>query len=291
MGELRNLARTNATGVLRIEGSPSGAIYLDGGRVTFCESSGAPGIGVRLAGSRRLSESQWRMLLADRPPSKAGDLLVEQGLITREDLRTVLRSAVLDAIIALTLPAVATPAPPISSRFVPRQRHWAAALIHLDVETVHGEITRSASRPAQQRVRAGARPKLSDVRRTSAVVNREQWIVACRIDGRTSVWDLAWRNGFALSDTSERVGELVTAGLCTLVESGETGAAAAPGQVAPPARPALSPGRALPRRHRGAALPDKVAARLLSPDGTGPPAAPVHPDLLRRLLDGLRRME
>jgi hypothetical protein len=302
-GELARLARAKATGVLRIDGSPNGAIYLDGGRITFGESSGAPGIGVRLTGSRRLPESQWRMLTADRPTAKTGELLVEQGLVTRDELKTILRSATLDAIIALTVPAAAAPAetaptpvapadtgsaaagpPPVSFKFIARQRHWAGSVIRLDFGTVRGEITRSAGRPAQERIEPVACPKLSDARRAWAIVSREQWLVACWIDGRTSVWDLAWRNGFALTDTCDRVSELVSQGLCIMVDPSERTRASGPAPL-------------LPRRQRGATLPDKpvtrarISSSLHDPEEIGAAPAPPSPELLNRLLDGLRRMD
>jgi hypothetical protein len=49
-----------------------------------------------------------------------------------------------------------------------------------------------------------------------AVVRSEQWAIAWQLDGLATVRDLAWRNGYALYDTLELVGDLVQAGLCTV---------------------------------------------------------------------------
>ena len=48
--------------------------------------------------------------------------------------------------------------------------------------------------------------RLCDLAGSSAVLSREQWAVACAIDGALSVQDLAWHCGLALYDTIECVG-------------------------------------------------------------------------------------
>jgi len=180
---------------------------------------------------------------------------------------------------------------------------------------------------------------LADLTRPWAVVKREQWQVAARIDGRTTVRELAWRYGLAVHETIERVGELARGGLCALlppvqavtVPNGDVAGAAlaadkvqtaaarlataelmptgpataevATAEVATAEVAAVVPAAvvpetsALPARQRGATMrtaPVTVAHISEPVPETGPPRAwhahDHHPDLLRRVLDGLRRL-
>ena len=56
--------------------------------------------------------------------------------------------------------------------------------------------------------------RLRDLGAVSAVLSREQWAVACAIDGARSVQDLAWTCGLALYEAIECVGRLIQAGVC-----------------------------------------------------------------------------
>jgi hypothetical protein len=48
--------------------------------------------------------------------------------------------------------------------------------------------------------------RLRDLGAASAVLSREQWAVACAIDGARSVQDLAWTCALALPAGDERAG-------------------------------------------------------------------------------------
>ena len=48
MTAVEDLVAREASGVLEVTGSPSGTIYLDGGRVTFARASWVPGLAARL---------------------------------------------------------------------------------------------------------------------------------------------------------------------------------------------------------------------------------------------------
>jgi hypothetical protein len=150
------------------------------------------------------------------------------------------------------------------------------------------------------------------------VLTREQWAIDSRIGRTSTVRDLAWRSGLALCDTIECVARLVRAGVCTLgpaaaaVSSAPASApctarASAGGgaergsePVTPPAPGAPEP---LPRRRPGTHLASELrAAReaLQAELGTSVPRpappvpasyTPPPPDVLHRLLDGLRNLK
>ncbi len=61
-----------------------------------------------------------------------------------------------------------------------------------------------------------ARAHLRDLDKSATVVTREQWRVACEIDGFSSVTDVACRSGLALHETMTSIADLVGNGLCAL---------------------------------------------------------------------------
>jgi hypothetical protein len=309
--ELDALALEGAAGVVEIDGSPGGTIYLDGGCITFAESSGVPDLAVRLVGSRRLSGEQWSRLAEESHPyTGVGALLTERGFISEDDLQSLLRSAVLDALTALMTPSAGEPRV-TRIRFSPLAWHWAGTMFRIDVGSARAEVARKAERLARFGVAPEARPGLTDLRHAWAVVSWEQWLLAGKIDGAATIWDLAWQNGLALHDTIEWVGEMVGEGLCTLlgradsawpepdagqpVRAHRPGAAKVPqSQAAVPASSGLPVGGSppLPRRKR-MAIPGRPVPQAHRARGSAEPekAGPPHPDLLRQLLDGLKRMK
>lgn len=299
------LARDGASGAMEIDGGPGGTIYLEDGYITFATSPAVPDLAARLIGSGRLSGDQWSQLLDESHPyGWIGTVLVERSFISKDDLRSVLRSVALDAITALT--AASAGGPIVAGiRFTPLAWHWARSMLRLDAGSVRAEVVGRAGRLTRRDVPVAARPTLSDLDRRWAVVTREQWVLARKIDGVASVQDLAWDNGFALHDTIEWVAELVDGGLCT-VRGGAAGSSPQASTVRPPARASgaapESPGSAadlgspLPRRSRGATLPrpkrktDRTAPPQRPEEVALTPAGAVGLDVLRELLDGLKRL-
>jgi hypothetical protein len=295
--DLDALAKSRASGALHVAGDATGIIYLDRGYIGFAESSRVPDIGSRLVGSRRLTASRWARFLEEEPsPEQFGDLLVQQDLIARDDLRAVLRSAIVDALVDLTLPGAGEPIT-VSTWFAPRERHWAGSVSGLDIESVLAQVVaRGDVLPARRDIPPGTRPRLSDLRRPSAIVTGDQWMVACKVDGDTTVRDLAWRHGLALLDTLVCVSELAKAGLCTLT---------APTEIVLPDEdagvvsqgPAADMSAALPRRQRGATLRGKPVSKAGRPDSPpvlqapGGPFALPEPGLLQQVLQGLKQLD
>ncbi|MGO9082417.1 MAG: hypothetical protein ACLQDY_25885 [Streptosporangiaceae bacterium] len=297
--ELYALARSGACGMLAVDGNPGGAVYLADGCVTYAESAAVPDLGARLTGSGRLTALQWRLLSGQLRGTAGGvGVLAQRGLISADVLHAVLRSAVMDALIALTVPLAGEP---FSARtwFAPRERHWAGSVLRLDIESVRRQVTASASQLAAHGVPPGGRPELSDLTRPWAVLTAGQWQLASGINGRLTVRELAWRHGLALHETAERVAELVSLGLCTVHEHGRVDAAAGAPARLPAGQPGSAPRApaALPARTPGASMHGPQAA-VIPVQRAGRPApwdaswsAPAHhPDLLHRMLEGLRRL-
>jgi hypothetical protein len=286
------LAREGASGGLEIDGSPGGTIYLEGGYITFAASPAVPDLAARLIGSRRVSGEQWSQLMGESHPySGVGALLVERDFITKGELQFVLRSVVLDTIMALMAPS-GRRAILAGIRFTPLAWHWAGSFLRLEAASVRAEVERRTGRLARHELPVEARPRLSDLRSAGAVVTREQWVLTGMIDGVATIRDLAWENGFALHDTIEWVAELADAGLCTWRVLDDPGRAV-PGGIPAWNRPAADLTPALPRRRRGAtfAPPDDAAGLPQRPKKAPLPLPPPpSQDLLHQLLDGLRRL-
>ncbi len=324
--ELDRLAHQRASGALVISGAQAATVFLSGGYLTYAESPGVPDLRSRLVSSQRLSSARWGQVRESaRAYGSIGGFLVGSGIITDSELRDLLWSITVDALIALALPSPTGPltaaAPSIAEvRFWPRTSHLIGLYLNVDLASAWEAARRKAELLAQGQALAGTCPLLTEPRRPWAVVTREQWTLAWQIDGRATVKDLAWRNGFALCDTMEWVEDLIRAGLCAIgpdVERpGEVGAEGRDmpenasrepepraGDLRTGAGPLPEPDEgeaaALPHRNPGAAL---AAARSASRSGKArPPAVPQwraadikkppetsHSDLLHRILRGLR---
>ena len=264
-------------------------------------------------------------------------MLMQLRALSADQLRTILRSAVVDAIIVLTVP-LADESSVSDIRFQVPGAHWAGAYSRLRVDSIRAEAVRRAQRLARYRLAGTAPVALHDLDRASVLLRPGPWAIACRINGALSAQDLAWQCGLALYETIEGVGELLQAGLCALspavpavppvadavralapespapVDPGHALAisrppASGPGaEVAAPIPTLPSPGlpeRRLPERRLPAPrlpaprlpaprLPQtrpqrEPEARTVPPQDAGPEVAP-PPELLRRVLDGLRKL-
>jgi hypothetical protein len=299
--ELARLAKQGDSGVLEVGGNPGGTVFLSGGYLAFAESAAVPDLGSRLVGSRRLSPGQWREL-ADGGPVKGdvGALLVSREMITAGELRALVRSVTLDALIALA----AMPSPG-ALRFRPGRSHWAMSLLRLDVASEWAEAGQQAERLAQRGIPATARPRWRDLGRPGTVVRDGPWMVACQSDGVATAKDLAWRNGLALYEVMDWAGDLVQAGLCSLAAPAIPVASPATSSSVPTIGAARSGERGddatvplpLPRREPGATMAGQPAdpPSRAQPPGIVPqlPAVTQAPpsDLWHRILKGLRRTE
>jgi hypothetical protein len=370
---LESLARQHASGVLEIDGNPAGVIYLDQGQITYAQASWVPDLAARFCASQQPPADVRALLLGgDRGGGDpgggdpgggdpgggdpgGGDRSRDLGAIllscmSRTELQELLRSVIVDAVLALTVP-LSGDAAVSGIRFEAPRAHWASAFARLPLDSVREETVCRAARMARYQVSRTSTVSLRDLDHGAMVLTREQWAVASRVGRTSTVRDLAWRSGLALCDTIECVARLVRAGVCTLgpalaasnapASTPSSGSAVAPASTSSPApgstptggsaaasastssrapasAPASSAGMAqprtepallpapgahepLPRRRPGTHLASELSAARdeVQPGARGPrPALPVPPrysppppDVLHRLLDGLRNLK
>jgi hypothetical protein len=214
---LEGLALQHASGALEIDGFPSGTIYFDRGHITFAETTWSPDLGARLAGLLPATDELRDLLLsAGQPDADIGTALAERGLVTRDELRAMLESVVIDAVIALTVP-LAEEASVTDIRLQTPRPHWAAGFCEVRVDAARAAALEWARRLAGGGVPRAARLELRDMDHSRAVLTRLQWMVARHVNGTLTTWDLAWQCGLALCDTVEAVDALARAGLCAPV--------------------------------------------------------------------------
>ncbi len=216
--QLAALAWSGASGALKVTGHPGGVIYLADGYLAFAESRIVPDIGCRVVNSGQLPARHWRDLLeAGELVGCEACLLLRRGLITAAEMKNLLLSVALDALVAMAVQTGGGPPPRIS--FTSQPPHCAASVLRMDTEFTWTYAVRAQARLARQEVRYQARPRLSHPGRAWPAASLAEMTVAGQIDGRHTVRDLAWRNGLALHDTVEWITRLIEQGLCTIAAS------------------------------------------------------------------------
>ncbi len=100
---LRQHASANFSGVLQVDGRPGGTVYFSSGRISACETSGAPSLEVVLLRSRRIAEADWDAAFT---AAAVGERQITAELVGRElipagELEALLRVALADAMFAL----------------------------------------------------------------------------------------------------------------------------------------------------------------------------------------------
>jgi hypothetical protein len=193
-------------------------------------------------------------------------MLVERGFMARNELESILRSAIIDALLALTTP-LAGRSSVSDIRFEAPGTHWAAAFVRLPLESVRSEVARRAEQMSRAGVADTVPVALADVDRGPAILTRDQWAIACRVNGSLTPRDLARQSGLPLYDTVTALGILLRRGLCTL---------AAP--VPPPPRPSTPAAPDPPP----SVTPPPRASTPLTPDPPlsvtpGPPPSAIAP--------------
>lgn len=255
---LDSLARQRASGVLEIDGDPAGAVYLDQGQITYAQASWVPDLAARFCASQQ-PPAEVRALLfgsdpdgrtpAGRAPADRADGQPDLAAIlltcaSQAELQALLRSVIVDAMLALTVPLFGDAA--VSGiRFEAPRAHWASAFARLSLDSVRAEAVWQAARLAGYQVSRTSTVSLRDLDQGTMVLTRDEWAVASRVGRTSTVRDLAWRSGLALYDTIECVARLLRAGVCTLGQpaaAASTPASASPGTaaLAPASAPALT---------------------------------------------------
>jgi hypothetical protein len=264
MAVAEDLGARGATGVLEVKGEPSGAVYLDSGRVTFAGASWVPGLADRLRGSRPSSAQSPDREYRDADDAAIAALAVQRGHITTDGLHQLIRSIVVDAFLVLMIPM------PVNAyvsdiRFTSARTHAAPLFPRLDIDSVRGEALSRADRMATYGLAPTTAVALRDLTRPTAVLTREQWAAASQITENASARELARRHGTGLADMTECLGSLARAGLC-------------------------APVRISGRRQLAPAGPAPAGPRAPQPERRSGHDQALTADVLRQVLNGLRNL-
>ena len=279
MAVVEELGSREASGILEVTGNPSGAIYLDAGRIVFARVPWVPGLAARLrgirpslAGLRELSSG------TDDDDAAIAGFALQRGYLTMTALHELIRSIVVDAFVVLTVP-LAMDSPAAAIRFTSTRTYWTEMFPRFGVGLVRGEALRMAERIAEYGLTPTTVVEPCGLRERVAVLTREQWAVACQIGDHASARDLAARRGAPLIGTLECLGSLTRAGLYTPVRVGRRGRplTSVPGGVRSTRWSAEPPPASYPVRHPVRDYPAQ--------EYQAPPA-----DVLRRVLSGLRKL-
>jgi len=102
---LRERAAAKFSGALRVDGQPGGIIYFAAGRISGCETSGAPSLEVILLRSQRVSVSDWEAAFTAAAIGKRQMTveLVQRDLLGAGEAEALLRTALADAMFALVI--------------------------------------------------------------------------------------------------------------------------------------------------------------------------------------------
>jgi hypothetical protein len=285
MTAVEDLMAREASGVLEVTGNPSGAFYLDGGRIAFATASWVPGLAARLrAMSPALAGLGGLSSGGEADDAAIAGFAVQRGYVTAGRLHELIRSIVVDVFLVLTIP-LAMDSPVAAIRFTSTRTYWTEIFPRLGIDLIRGEALSIAERMAEQGLTPSTVVARCDLQAPAAVVTREQWAVACQIGERASALDLAARRGAALADTLECLAGLIRAGLCTPVRVSGPGQPSprVPGRARSAVRPTRPHGEHLPVRHAAPEHPPWLAGLA------GPGEAPTA-DILRQVLNGLRKL-
>jgi hypothetical protein len=271
---LEGVALQNASGALEVEGHPGGVIYLSQGQITYAQSEWSPDLVARLRGViPSASGLQDIPANSDESAGNLGEVLLDRGLITPEELRALLHSVILDALIVLTVPLTAD-ASVAGVRLVAGRGHWASAFSRLNVRMLRAEAVARSHRVTGRPLDQTARLELRDLASGPAVLTSEQWALAGQINGTISARELAWAGGRSLVETLGYVGDLVEAGLCAPCLPGECALGSrSQARSASPAVSELSAGRSGGKRS---------ASRPRTPQPATGPVAGVRQIMPRR---------
>ena len=272
MAVVDDLVTREASGVLEVAGNPSGAIYLDGGRIAYARASWVPGLAIRLraivpsltgTGEPRFDE--------DAHDAAVAALAVRHGYLTTDELHELIGSVIVEAFLVLTI-RLAADSPVGAVRFTPAPVHWTDLFPRLGIDVVRGEAVSRAEWMAACGLAPTTAVAPRDLAAPSAVLTPEQWAVACQIGDRVSARELAMRRGASLSDTVRCLGSLVRAGLCVPVQPARRGRHPYPAPSAlPPTQPSVPPSAERPEVPPSAAQP---SANTQPSADTQPSASP-----------------
>lgn len=226
-GALEPWCAIGATGALRVEDPPGGAIFIVDGRLSYAECGLVSGVDKLLTASGRVPADVWRAAVASgRATGRVGDTLIADGHISRNELALSALSALMDAAFFLLDAAV-------TAQFEPDAVNPLGAFCELEFAAVCTEVDRRRRLldevwpdPA---IDTAAVVPARRVRGHQVSLTAAQWEIVANADRRRSPADLArvlGRETFVMLLEARR---LVRSGL---IEPGRPGGSAVAGSVA-----------------------------------------------------------
>jgi hypothetical protein len=220
---LLELASSQATGALYLNGRWGGTIFLAHGRIGYVESVLTPGIEALLLRPSYTDEHSWSELV---PRLRRGDTEAAVAAATRllrrpttsaVEAEILRRSALADAALA----ALGTAVPETArtrSRFRPGEKHWCEPASTFAVSEILDEVSRRKAVLAgmtlgvqlQRPVRRVPRLPLERIRLTAT-----QWNITRSADGSRTPLDIAWLLGHGGFATTVAVHQLARLGVLT----------------------------------------------------------------------------
>ncbi|MFI5955187.1 DUF4388 domain-containing protein [Cryptosporangium sp. NPDC051539] len=268
---LRELAALKATGALHVEGTPAAVLYLRDGQVCHVDAEAAPGVGLVLTASGRVSDDVWQSVLTvGAPVGRVAALLVEQGYLSQGELELCANGALFDA----SFFALGTD--PTSVRFVAGQASWFGGSLHVDVERLIRETGRrrellSSALPTAVFDLAPVVP-VTRMPRDQVVIDGLRWELLVHADGRRTSAEIAGLLGRSAYAALLEVRRMAAIGLLEPPPE----AAAVPIPTVTAYRPAVSGSRLAGPRIPGprpAPAADAPVRPMATPTGA-PPATP-----------------
>jgi hypothetical protein len=250
---LRERADAKFSGALRVDGQPGGIIYFVAGRISGCETSGAPSLEVILLRSQRVSVSDWEAAFTAAAVGRRQMMaeLVERDLLGAGEAEALLRTALADAMFAL-----------VSGRFDSwTEAPGAECLLPLTPAVGSGWLLNEAERRRQ--VLASFPPPVARAQDRIAaapaaargVVGPGQEEILALVDGRRTARDLAFALGRGLYETLLQLARMQAANVVLVSPPGKE-----PGQRAAAGPDGPEDGRTvmgLPRRRKDGQSPPR----------------------------------
>lgn len=268
-GALEPWCAVGATGALRVEDPPGGAIYIVDGRLSYAECSLVSGVDKLLTASGRVPADVWRAAVAaGRATGRIGETLIADGHISRNELALSALSALMDASFFLFDAAV-------TAQFEPDAVNPLGAFCELEFQAVCMEVDRRRRLLSEvwpdPSIDTAAVVPARRLRGHQVALTAAQWEIVANADRRRSPADLArllGRETFVMLLEARRMAR------SGLIEPGRPGGSAVAGSVAAVrARTAAAMVRpAEPRRHE---LRDVVAPAETRPASPVRASAPV----------------
>ena len=222
---LRSYARRAATGCLRLEHAEMQArVYFRNGLVYTATAPGARArLGDRLVGAGHISEAELAATLEHQQSlleaRRIGELLIEQGLIDRETMRAFVREQSTDSV------AVAMGWQTGTWLFADGEEVPEDVPLDMSVENLLMEGSRRLEEWEVIQARIGSLDAIVDFvpagDAAELALTPDEWAMLTRIDGQSSIAEIAEASGYSEFEAGRIIFGLLTAGVVSLVDDGD----------------------------------------------------------------------